>query len=75
VVNLLLIVNREARVDVTVAEWDYTQQYPTTASEPTEDSSPQNPQIGTAGPNGTLSSTGPTFYYDVGAEGQLTVHM
>ncbi|KAI8197977.1 Mutanase, partial [Colletotrichum sp. SAR 10_65] len=63
----------QARVDLTLAEWDFTQQFPDAngAAEDvlTTDASPNSARVVSADPIQTLQA--PKFYYDVSASGEL----
>jgi chitinase len=65
----------EARVDVKLADWDYTQQYPDKNGGGdeaiTDAKAPDSPSVAAAEPNDPVGT--PKFYYDVDAKGQLTV--
>lgn len=62
-------------MDFNIYDWDFTQRYPNVADDepPTEEAGALVTHSG-AGAEDTKES-GPTFYYDVGAEGQLTITM
>jgi chitinase len=65
----------EARVDIDLAKWDYTQQYPDKNNGGndafTAVKDPYNPSAAAADPDDPVGV--PRFYYDVDARGQLTV--
>lgn len=66
----------KARVDFTLAEWDYTQQYPDVNGDGGPDavivdSTPQSVDSVSADPDAPLQ--GPQFSYDVDASGQLAI--
>lgn len=68
--------DREARVDFSLASWDITQVYPSVNENEAPVLAPELPDTtyGSGSPDDTGNS-GPTFYYDVGAEGQITLTM
>ncbi|KAK4097654.1 glycoside hydrolase family 18 protein [Parathielavia hyrcaniae] len=65
----------EARVDIKLADWDYTQQYPDKNGGGdgaiTNAKAPGSPSVAAADPDDPVGT--PKFYYDVDARGQLTV--
>ncbi len=65
--------NRDARIDLDVASWDYTQRYPY------EDSFLDNANKVQGSENAShFSADGPgkpEFTYDIGAEGSVTAHV